>query len=77
MPSKADETLAMYQRATRLAERRNYQRAIDLFRQVLAGAPDHVEARRNLGMALLEAGNVEEAKVHLEEALRINPRKVW
>jgi tetratricopeptide (TPR) repeat protein len=45
-------------------------------RGALAVDPDHVEARRTLGDLLLSQGRVDEAIVHYEHALEIEPENV-
>lgn len=55
-------------------DRRNYPRAIAAYRTFLAAEPDHVEARTDLGMALLEQGRAEEAHAAFAEALKLRPR---
>ena len=59
---RADDALRLYQRAVKHAEKGEYLRAIKMFQQVLSELPEHVEARRNLGMAYLESGDSERAK---------------
>jgi tetratricopeptide (TPR) repeat protein len=47
---------------------------ITLWEQVLAAGGNSTVARTNLGVALEKAGRFEEAAVHLEEAIRLEPR---
>ncbi|HEY4186277.1 MAG TPA: tetratricopeptide repeat protein, partial [Polyangia bacterium] len=44
-----------------------------IFRHTLAVAPDNFMAHTNLGNALDRAGELDEAAVHYEEAVRLNP----
>ena len=59
------------------ANRGRYPRAIRLLEQVLERAPAHVEARRNLGMAHLETGDVDKAQQYIVQALRLDPDDAW
>src|SRR5690606_21583948 len=44
---------------------------------VLTQASGHTIARRNLGMAHLEMGQVEQAETTIRETLRLNPQDAW
>ena len=67
-PSKsAADAPDLFQRATKFAGQGSLSRAIELYERVLERDPGHVEARRNLGMALLESGQVEAARRRLVE----------
>lgn len=48
--------------------------AAGLFEQVLAAAPEHVEARYKLGNARKEQGNWAAADAHYREVLRLSPQ---
>jgi protein O-mannosyl-transferase len=48
-------------------------KAIALFRQALAVAPFHAAAHANLGSELAKSGQWEEARKHLEAAVRLDP----
>jgi Flp pilus assembly protein TadD len=48
--------------------------AIERFRDAVRLAPDYPEAHYHLGIALQKAGSSREAKAHLAEARRLNPR---
>lgn len=76
-PRNPQETEELFQRGVRLGERGNYVRAVDNFKRVLERSPDHVEARRNLGMAYLEMGVVEKGKESLAQAARLAPDDPW
>ncbi len=71
------EALKRYQKAVREAQRGNYQKAVTLFGKVLEVIPQHVDARRNLAMSHLEMGHHQQAKVLLEECLKIDPTNAW
>jgi len=48
-------------------------RAMALYREALATAPDYAEAHANLGHELLKAGQMEQARASLERALALSP----
>lgn len=47
--------------------------AVEVYRQALAVAPDHADTRMNLGLALLDAGDLAGAVEQLRAARRIEP----
>ncbi len=76
-PKNPAETEDLFDKAVKHAGRGNYVRAVDTLKRVLERQPDHVEARRNLGMAFLEMGQVEKGKEHLAQAARLSPDDPW
>jgi tetratricopeptide (TPR) repeat protein len=60
---------------TRLNSRK-YQEGIRLLRMVLSRTPDNLSALGNLGMALSDLGQLDEAELHLRRALKISPESV-
>lgn len=60
---------------TRLNSRK-YQEGIRLLRMVLSRTPDNLGALGNLGMALSDLGQLDEAERHLRRALKISPESV-
>ena len=79
----AESTLA-HQESTRLAERAGKQaaagefiKAISLLKRVLDLRPSFHQARRDLAMSCMEIGDIESAKNHLIEVLRLNPGDAW
>lgn len=74
---RVDDALKTFDRALRTAQRGEYKRAIQQLHQVLAVLPGHAVARRNLGMAYEEIGDVERAKDHIIEALKLDPKDAW
>lgn len=74
---RANDALKLFNRAVRSAQRGDYQRAIQQFRQVLSVLPGHVDARRNLAMAYEETGDIKRARNHVIEALKLNPNDAW
>jgi tetratricopeptide (TPR) repeat protein len=75
--TNVNEALGYYERGVKEGETGNYRKAMKLFKEALAILPNHVDARRNLAMSYLELGNIEEAKNHLIETLRLDPKDVW
>ena len=67
------KTTRIRERATSEANRGRYAQAAKLYEQLLKKTPDDVLAHRNLGMALLEMGQVDEAERHLINALNLQP----
>ena len=59
------------------ANRGRYPQAIRQLEQVLERAPANVIARRNLGMAHLEIGEIDKAEQYLIQALRLDPDDAW
>ena len=77
-PSKsAGDAPDLFQRATKFAGQGSLSRAIELYERVLERDPGHLGARRNLGMALLESGQVEAARQRLVESTRLAPNDGW
>jgi Tfp pilus assembly protein PilF len=74
---RAGEARRTYERAARAAERGRYRPAIRMFQDVLEVLPAHADARRNLAMAYMEAGDSNAAKQHLIEVLRLKPDDAW
>ena len=67
----------LFENAVRSAQRGEYSEAIRLFRDVLRLAPAHLDARRNLGMALFEMGRTDDALNEFIDVLRQDPKDVW
>jgi Tfp pilus assembly protein PilF len=76
-PHLKREAAKAFQRANESASRGNYERAIQMFKQVLDISPESVDTRRNLAMAYLELKQLPKAKSHLLEALRLDPKDPW
>lgn len=74
---RTGEALKQFQKGVREAQQGSYQKAVKLFGKVLEAIPHHVDARRNLAMAHLETGNHQQARILLEECLKIDPTNVW
>lgn len=76
-PAVQEEASRLLERAAEHAPQGNYQKAISLYKRVLELQPHVYEARRDLAMAYMEIGDVENAAKRLSEALLINPRDAW
>ena len=55
----------------------DYKKAIGIYKRVLELDPSLHEARRDLAMAYVEIGDVENATNHLIEVLRLDPKDAW
>lgn len=76
MSPSADSGLrvrALADQAVAAALDADWPRATDLNRKILEAAPDDVEARNRLGRALLEQGQLDEAKGAFAEVLKAEP----
>ena len=76
-PNAQDEAGRLAERAAKRAGEGNYDKAISLWKRVLELNPSLHKARRDLAMACTETGDVESAKNHLIEVLRLNPGDAW
>lgn len=72
-----DEAIRLAERAGKRAAEGNYSKAISLWKRVLEIHPSLHKARRDLAMGLMEIGDIEGAKNHLIEVLRLNPGDPW
>jgi tetratricopeptide (TPR) repeat protein len=72
-----DEAIRLAERAKKRADEGSYDKAISLYKRVLELNPSHPKARRDLAMACMESGDIEGAKNHLIEVLRLNPGDAW
>jgi len=71
------EAIRLAKRASQRAGEGNYEKAINIFKRVLELMPSLHLARRDLAMAYVESGDVENAVNHLIEVLRLNPQDGW
>lgn len=76
-PGKTESGQRLYDKGMAAAGEGHYAKAVDLFQRALLDLPDYADARRNLAMAFLEAGNVAAAKKHLRELLCLAPGDQW
>ncbi|MBI5520979.1 MAG: glycosyltransferase [Desulfarculus sp.] len=56
-------------------DRQEYAQAVSVFRRLTDGSPRDASLRNSLAMALVMAGQQDEAQPHLEEAVRLAPRE--
>jgi tetratricopeptide (TPR) repeat protein len=75
--AKREEAARLAARAVKRAERGNYEKAIGIYKRVLELQPSFHAARRDLAMAYVEIGDVENATNHLIEVLRLDPKDAW
>ncbi|MCX6910882.1 MAG: tetratricopeptide repeat protein [Verrucomicrobia bacterium] len=71
------EAKRLADKAAKRAQEGNYSKAIDIFKRALELQPSLHSARRDLAMAYVEVGDVENATNHLIEVLRLDPRDAW
>ena len=74
---QVNEALKTYKKALQEAKQGAYNKAIRHFQQVIEVMPEHTEARRNLAMAHLEAGNVQKAREYLLQCIKLEPENAW
>jgi len=79
-----EESTAAQAEAARLAERAGkraaegqYEKAIGILKRALELQPSLHKARRDLAMAYVETGDVDNATNHLIEVLRLDPGDAW
>ena len=72
-----EKALDYYERGLEKANQGDYKGAITLLRKALEIVPYHTIARRNLAMAYLELGDVEETRNQLIDVLRLDPKDAW
>jgi tetratricopeptide (TPR) repeat protein len=75
--TKREEAGRLAARATKWASEGNYKKAIGIYKRVLELQPSFHAARRDLAMAYIELGDVENAANHLIEVLRLEPKDAW
>jgi tetratricopeptide (TPR) repeat protein len=74
---KKEEAGRLATKAAKRAAEGNYEKAIGIFKRVLELQPSLHTARRDLAMAYVEMGDVDNATNHLIEVLRLNPGDAW
>ncbi len=72
-----NEAVRLAKRGSQRAGEGSYEKAINIFKRVLELMPSLHLARRDLAMAYMETGDVDNAVNHLIEVLRLNPSDVW
>jgi Flp pilus assembly protein TadD len=73
----AAEAVRLCERAGKRAGEGNYWKAVDIYKRALELDPGLLRARRDLAMACVALGEFDEAKNHLVEVLRLDPKDVW
>src|SRR6266542_5172226 len=75
--TKRNEAARLAGRAVKWAGEGDYEKAIGIYKRVLELQPSFHAARRDLAMAYMELGDVENATNHLIEVLRLDPKDAW
>lgn len=75
--SKKAEAERLAKKAAQRAQRGEHAKARDILKTVLELDPSATDARRDLAMVCVELGEMEEAKNHLIEVLKLNPTDAW
>ncbi|MEI8314719.1 MAG: tetratricopeptide repeat protein [Verrucomicrobiota bacterium] len=73
----AEEAVRLCERAGKRAGEGNYRKAVDIYKRALELDPGLLRARRDLAMAYVELEEFDEAKNHLIEVLRLDPKDCW
>lgn len=73
----SDQPEAHYNLGFLLFERREVAPAMESFRRALASDPSFADAHFNLAMTLQELGHVDEARLHWEAYLKLDPESKW
>jgi tetratricopeptide (TPR) repeat protein len=71
------EAARLAERAGKRAAEGNYEKAIGILKRALELQPSLHKARRDLAMAYVETGDVDNATNHLIEVLRLDPGDAW
>ena len=71
------EASRLAEKAAKRAAEGNYPKAIAIFKRVLELQPSFHRARRDLAMAYMEIGDVENATNHLMEVLLLDSGDAW
>jgi len=75
--AKREEAARLAARGVKRAGEGQYEKAIGIYKRVLELQPSFHAARRDLAMAYMESGDVENATNHLIEVLRLDPKDAW
>src|SRR5437762_11085410 len=75
--TKRAEAARLADRAVKRASEGQYDKAIGIYKRVLELQPSFHAARRDLAMAHMELGDVDNATNHLIEVLRLDPKDAW
>lgn len=71
------EAERLAQKAAQRAKRGEHGKARDILKAALELDPSLTDARRDLAMVCVEMGDMDEAKNHLIEVLKLNPNDAW
>lgn len=74
---RVEEATRLADRAVKRAQEGDYKKAIGIYKKVLELNPYLHVARRDLAMAYMEIGDIENATNHLIEVLRVDPNDAW
>jgi tetratricopeptide (TPR) repeat protein len=74
---RVEEAMRLAERAVKRAREGDYKKAIGIYKRVLELNPLLHAARRDLAMAYMEIGDIENATNHLIEVLRVDPKDAW
>src|SRR5205809_2657756 len=77
LDAKREEAARLAARAMKQASEGNYKKAIGIYQRALELQPSFHAARRDLAMAYVETGDVENATNHLIEVLRLDLKDAW
>ena len=67
----------LYNLGMAYSDQNNLERAIELLTKLVTNAPDHINGRVAMGVALLRAGKINEGISELETAVRQAPENLW
>lgn len=73
-PANLRESDRLYEEGMAAAAAKDYSAAVDAFRACLKRTPDRIDAQLNLGLALAETGELDDAIARLEDVVRARPR---
>jgi tetratricopeptide (TPR) repeat protein len=73
----AAEAVRLCERGGKRAGEGNYRKAVEIYKRALELDPGLLGARRDLAMACVELEEFDEAKNHLIEVLRLDPKDCW
>ena len=71
------DTDVLYNLGMAYSDQNNLPRSIELLQKLAASAPEHINGRVALGVALLRTGKTGEGIAELETAVRLAPENLW
>src|SRR3990172_957127 len=69
-PEKHKEAMGKLHKGIEEARQGQLLKAVNLFKEILAVIPEHLDARRNMARAYLELNSIEKAKKSFQEVLQ-------